>query len=148
MCELCGGTGKIPFVNKKGETIPYTFLFCDCHPIYGLNPEPEHYQDLSPKDIDFPVSYSFHRSLCREHSWQDPGSDKEPEPPRPDPLPPILPEHYLIKKLLGIQGLAYNSRQKIQEHTSKPYPLCASVNDAKKTEDIFPHNCPDWRTSC
>lgn len=38
-------------------------------------------------------------------------------PPRPDPLPPVLPEHRLIKKLLEVEGIANYAKQKVQEHT-------------------------------
>ncbi len=79
-CEKCNHTGLIPFKNKAGKVIPNAFLHCDCHPIYGLNPEPEHYQPVRPEDFDFSMSYSYYRSLCQYHGWADPGSDIMPEP--------------------------------------------------------------------
>ena len=34
------------------------------------------------------------------------------------PLPVVFPEHRLLNKLNELQGIAYNNRQKIQEHIS------------------------------
>jgi len=82
-CDKCNNTGLIPFI-KNGNTIPNAFVYCECYQ------ETEHYNPVSPEDIDFPVSYSFYRSLCQQHGWTDPGSDmphidvpketKQPEP--------------------------------------------------------------------
>lgn len=92
-CEKCNHTGLIPFV-KNGEVIPNAFLHCDCHPIYGLNPEPEHYRKVKPEDFDFPMSSNNYRSLCHQHGWQDPG------PNYPAELPEIKAEQPdLIKEL-------------------------------------------------
>ena len=83
-CTRCDGSGLIPFINEQGKIIPNAYLFCDCHPTYGLHPEPEHTRPLRPEDIDYPVSYSHYRSLCQRHGWTDPGPDrfieKESEP--------------------------------------------------------------------
>ena len=71
-CDKCKGTGKIPFI-KDGKIIPYCQVYCECH-----QEEPEHFYPVTPDDFDFSLSYSYHRSLCQQHGWQDPGSDKLP----------------------------------------------------------------------
>jgi len=40
------------------------------------------------------------------------------EPPEPESLP-VLPEHRLLNKVKELEGITYNTRQIIQEHTSK-----------------------------
>jgi len=72
-CDKCNNTGLIPFKNKEGKTIPYTWIYCECHE------EHEYYQPIEPSDFDFPMSYDFYRSLCQYHGWQDPGSCEMPE---------------------------------------------------------------------
>lgn len=91
-CKNCKGEGKIPFV-KNGKVIPYTWVFCDCHPQYGVDVRgsiplategrrpgirgkiTRGRMHLYEDDFDFPMSYDFYRSLCLEHGWQDPGSN-------------------------------------------------------------------------
>ena len=65
--KKCDGKGRIPFV-KDGLIIPFAYTHCDCHPIYGLNPEPEHYHEPRLEDYNFPMSSDF-RSL----TYQDCG---------------------------------------------------------------------------
>lgn len=74
-CAKCNHTGLIPFKDKKGNLIPHTFLHCDCHEIN----QPDYYQVARPEDYDFPISYSYYRSLCQYHGWPDPGSCEPPE---------------------------------------------------------------------
>jgi len=75
----CDGSGLIPLV-KNGKVVPYAWLYCDCHPVYGLNPEPEHYHPVRPEDYDFPMSETF-RAWTYEHCGiPDPGY----VPPRAD----------------------------------------------------------------
>ena len=78
-CNKCNNTGLIPFKNKAGKLIDHAFIYCECHN------EPAHdYPALSPSALDFPVSYSFYRSLCQEYGWPDPGTlsplEIEPKP--------------------------------------------------------------------
>ena len=96
-CSKCDGSGKIPLKNKAGEVVPYAWVFCECHPVYGDNTCPSiplvtegrrpgtGSQRLPRKiprgrmhlyidDFDFPMSYDFYRSLCCEYGWPDPGS--------------------------------------------------------------------------
>jgi len=61
----CDGTGLVP-LTKDGKVIPFAWVHCDCHPIYGLNPEPEHYHPVSPEDYDFPLSDTY-RAWTYEH---------------------------------------------------------------------------------
>lgn len=64
--KKCGGGGLIPFVNREGKVIPHAFTHCDCHPIYGLETEAEHWHDIQPDDYDFPMSETF-RAWTYEH---------------------------------------------------------------------------------
>ncbi len=78
-CGKCNHTGLIPLIKADGTTSRYAQVFCECYE------KTQHEYDFTPKpsDIDFPVSYSVYRSLCQQHSWQDPGPDRptELEPP-------------------------------------------------------------------
>ena len=78
-CPQCNNTGLLPFI-KNGKIISNAHIYCDCH-----EDEPEHYSPLSPDDFDWPMSYDFHRMLCQEHGWNDPGLNK---PREPEVLPP------------------------------------------------------------
>ena len=83
--HLCDGSGLLPFKNKEGKVIPHTYLFCKCNPLRaddttGAVRPHEYAGALQPDDFDFSCSYSFYRSLCQEHGWQDPGCDFPPEP--------------------------------------------------------------------
>ena len=73
----CDGSGLVPskVLGKfSGKPIPNCFSDCECK-----GEEIEHYHPISPDDFDFPISYSFYRSLCQYHGWPDPGSDTLPE---------------------------------------------------------------------
>lgn len=79
MCDKCGNSGLLPFTGKDGRVRQDVHIFCDCHPIYGENAYNGCYSPLRPEDIDYPVSYSFYRSLCLEHGWSDPGDERSQE---------------------------------------------------------------------
>jgi len=66
-CKLCDGSGRIPFKNEEGKTIPNVWIYCSCHP------EQEHHSPLKPKDFDFPCSDSFRGYYHQEYGRQDPG---------------------------------------------------------------------------
>src|SRR3990167_10740966 len=87
ICAQCKGTGLLPFV-KDGRVIPHAYIFCDCSPY--LHPElDDHFRNLRPDDIDYPISYSHYRALCQYHGWADPGDDTlPPVPEKPATLPP------------------------------------------------------------
>ncbi len=68
----CKGDGLIPFVNKEGKTIPYTWLFCDCHPQYGIYVH-DYDQPLRPEDYDFPISSDFRAFTYSYCGVPDPG---------------------------------------------------------------------------
>ena len=69
----CDGSGLIPLKNKAGEIVPYAWTHCDCHPVYGINPEPQHYREPQLDDYDYPLSDSF-RAWTYEHCGiPDPG---------------------------------------------------------------------------
>lgn len=70
-CEKCKGEERLPLRRKSDNSvIPYAWIYCDCHK------EEDLYNPVRPEDFDFPISYSFYRSLCHEYSWPDPGPDK------------------------------------------------------------------------
>ena len=70
----CDGSGLIQF-KKNGKVIPYCWSHCDCHPVYGLNPKPEHYRDVQLEDYDFPCSSTFRAYSHQYCGVADPGSD-------------------------------------------------------------------------
>lgn len=110
-CSICNGTGKIPFV-KDGKVIPHTFLFCECH-----EDEPEHSQPLVPNMFDFPISYSFYRSLCQQHGWQDPGPEQAPTPGMPPP--PIFRPRPVDKEIDQLKAQNLYLQSKLNEHIDK-----------------------------
>ena len=79
-CSKCGGTGLIPFKNRRDAWVD-----CDCKEAY----EGERYHQITPDMFDFPMSDTF-----RAHSYQycnqpDPGYI----PPEPEAPPPQIIEH-------------------------------------------------------
>lgn len=64
-CEKCNHTGLLPFI-KKGNSIPYAFIDCECK----LN-IPEHLDParIQPEDFDFPMSDTF-RGFSYEYCGQ------------------------------------------------------------------------------
>ena len=78
----CDGSGLIPF-EKNSKIIPNVWLHCDCHPVYGLNPEPEHYHKVTPDDYDFPMSSDFRAWTYQYCGVPDPGyiPDEQVSPP-------------------------------------------------------------------
>jgi len=116
-CEKCKGEGVIPVI-KNGKVDPHIRIYCECH-----QDEPEHYHPITPDDIDYNVSYDFHRAMCQFYGWPDPGSCESPRPgstesPRSEPIPAKveIPEHRLYKKVQELQGISMNTRMKLQEH--------------------------------
>lgn len=73
LCPKCGGSGLGPseVLGKfSGKPIPNCWTRCECNP-----EEQERYFPLRPDDIDYPVSYSYYRSMCQRYGWTDPGPD-------------------------------------------------------------------------
>ena len=94
----CDGTGLIP-LTKDGKVIPFAWVHCDCHPIYGLNPEPEHYHPVSPEDYDFPLSDTY-RAWTYEHCGiPDPGYAPSREKIQRQVKPMTKPAQDEIQKL-------------------------------------------------
>ena len=67
-CGECNHTGLLPFI-KNSEIIPNAFIDCECK----LS-QPECYDPARPQpsDIDFPISYDFHRHYCNYYGWSVP----------------------------------------------------------------------------
>lgn len=85
-CDKCNHTGLIPFKNDAGKTIPHAYLFCTCNPQLDGHSQP-YPHEYTPELYDFPMSYSYYRSLCLEHGWPDPGPDTSPsEEEQPSPI--------------------------------------------------------------
>jgi ssDNA-binding Zn-finger/Zn-ribbon topoisomerase 1 len=93
----CDGSGLIPFV-KNGKVIPDARIYCECHPIYGLNPEPEHYRAFEPEDFDFPMSDTFRGFSYAYCGLPDPGYYKEPEETKPQVVEHIVRHSDMGKK--------------------------------------------------
>jgi len=82
-CSKCNGTGLVPSKVLgvfSGKLIPDCFTACECK-----QEEHEYLRQVKPSDFDFPMSYSYYRSLCQLHGWSDPGDDRMPEPETPTP---------------------------------------------------------------
>ena len=102
----------MPF-TKNGKVIPNAFLFCDkCH-----EEETEGYDQAKAADFDYPMSDTF-RALSFEQCGQPDPGEIPIKPPRPEPLPPILPEHQLMRKLQEVEGIANYAIENIQTHVS------------------------------
>jgi len=85
-CSKCNGTGLIPLKSKKdGSIVPFAWQDCECK-----QEEHEYLRQVKPSDFDFPMSYSFYRSLCQLHGWSDPGDDRMPEPSQLEPKEQII----------------------------------------------------------
>ena len=87
--KKCDGSGLIPF-KKNGQIVPYAWSHCDCHPIYGLEPEPERYHIPEPEDYDFPMSSTFRAYSFEYCEREDPG--KGPAVIEKEVGPFLLPE--------------------------------------------------------
>jgi len=84
-CEKCNHTGRFPLKRKDGSIVPYAWTFCECNE-YSKE-QPDHFQRLTPDDIDYPVSYSHYRALCQYHGWTDQGNDQpDDEQDAPEPI--------------------------------------------------------------
>jgi len=53
-CPQCGGSGRLPLLNKQGLVVPNARVYCSCH-----EDEPEHYQPMDVSDFDFACSSAF-----------------------------------------------------------------------------------------
>ena len=104
-CEKCKGKGMLPLKNKKGEIIPHAWVYCEeCY-----EEEPDHFYPLQPRDIDFPISYSYYRGLCQLHGWPDPGPCEPPEHSREE----------LHERIAALEDA--QSSEKLQLEVKQPY---------------------------
>jgi len=130
--KRCDGSGLLPFVGKDGKARSDVHLFCDCHPQYGENAKDGYYSPLRPEDIDYPVSYSYWRSLCQNHGWQDPGSDYPPEPHEEAPKEQVIVHRHSNMGKLEYDLLQQTANQvkflqaKVDELTRRRKPLIKS----------------------
>jgi len=103
-CSKCGGTGLIPFKNRRDAWID-----CEC------KQQAEHYQPVTPADFDFPMSDTF-RAFSFEYCNQpDPGT----VPPEPITLP--LNKQQAPLRFQELQGQVTYLQDKLLQHlTPKP----------------------------
>ena len=76
-CQKCNDKGLVPSKALgvfSGKPIPNCYQSCECR-----EERHDYYPRLKVTDFDFPMSYDFHRSLCQQHGWTDPGPDRPPE---------------------------------------------------------------------
>jgi len=126
-CPKCDGSGLIPFYNKQGILVPHCYTFCDCHLVYGLNPEPEHYRPLKAEDIDYAVSYDW-RSHFEEQITGKPLPGIEPPEPEKPPEQVIIHRHSDMSKqdydtLQQTSRQVKNLQSQIDEITKKRKPV-------------------------
>ena len=114
-CLKCQDSGLLPFQNKESKIISYTYLFCECH---QSSSDPEHekerYIKAMPQDTDYPVSYSYWRSLCQYYSWPDPGPDKPAELIRE--TKPLFRPRSVDKEIEQLKTSAIHLKTMLSEH--------------------------------
>ena len=141
--NVCDGSGILPFTGKNGKVRNDVVLFCDCHPIYGVDANncgiavdtqgrrpgvtgkrtPRGRMHLYANDFDFPMSWSTYRSLCAQHGWDDPGTDIPPAIESHPVVAPLIPEYQYLDSLKSQMLYLQN---KLNEHVD------ASLKASKK----------------
>lgn len=119
-CEKCNHTGLLPFI-KNNKVIPHVFLNCDC------KEEDEHYYPVTPEDIDFPVSYDYHRELCQYYGWTDPGAHLTKELPDEEPTPDL--SHQVYYKPDWLPKDIWGLRKEIERFEGRTKYLQKKVDD-------------------
>ena len=119
-CKACKFTGLLPFTRKDGSIAHDVFYDCPCKEEGFI----ERYQPITPSDFDFPISYDFHRSLCKEYGWPDAGDleglHKEDVPGVNDAKERFYLTEYASKEDLDkLKALIVNLRNQFNSHTDK-----------------------------
>ena len=114
-CEKCNRTGLLPLILPDGTKSRHAKIFCECR---QREADHEYQPHLRPEDIDFPASWSVYRALCREHGWQDPGSDYPPEPELREAQPLFRPRP-VAAEIARLKGEVNYLHQKIAELRAK-----------------------------
>lgn len=112
-CEKCNHTGLLPFV-KNGRVIPFAWLDCECR-----TRQPEHYHRFSPEDIDFPVSWDFHRMYSVINELPDPGDNEAPAI-RPALEPEPSPDYRKVEGQITALRAMIQDVQKQNQRVKKP----------------------------
>ena len=133
MCNKCKNSGLVPFVNRRGKTIPGAFLHCSCHPVYG----DEGYQSgalptrghrpytkrgsvskgklrVYHSDFDFPCSELFrgyYDEVYAEHPM-----DIIPPSERQKPEPKVIYRTRPSGELESIKGQVLYLQEKLLKH--------------------------------
>ncbi len=132
-CEKCKSTGLLPLRRKSDNSIvPFAWTYCECHKdeSYGCR---ERVHAVSPEDFDFAMSYDYHRSLCQEHGWHDPGSCELPS--EPSPVEKVRFTHVIDRVRVLRPNEATRLRYleiKFNEHLDKSLPPRKQVDKAAK----------------
>lgn len=120
-CEKCNHTGFLPFI-KNDKVIPHARIYCECHK------DEEHYQPVRPEDFDYPMSYSFYRSLCQYQGWPEPGSCE------------LLPRALEDDKEISEPAWEAKQWDVVQQLQGQVRFLSSKVNEmraTKKSKDIY-----------
>lgn len=130
VCPLnkCDGSGLIPFKNKEGKLIPFTWEYCACH-----EEGPSHHHALKPTDFDFPVSYDYYRMLCQENGWTDPGNDRPSESPEHKQERVVVHRHSDMSQkdfveLQEVKGRVKYLQSKVDKLTRRRKPVKKETN--------------------
>ena len=118
MCNLCGNTGLLPLVKPDGTVSQHAKIFCDCHPVYGVNPQPEHQRQVNPEDLDFPCS-TFFRELVGPANTR---SEQKPEPI----------ERVVVHRHSDMGKMEYDMLQQL----SRQVKYLARLDEAKKRKPV------------
>lgn len=113
-CEKCNHTGLLPF-EKNGMVYSHVFIDCDCK-----ENEREHYQPVSPEDIDFPVSWDWHRHYSNYHGWPEPVNNQIPEPKEEPQV--IFKPRPVHQELDQLKGMLVHYERKLNEHIDLKKP--------------------------
>ena len=106
-CAQCKD-GLIPLV-KNGRVVPYSWVHCACYEeLYTPH-------SVNPEDIDFPISYGFYRSLCRQHGWADPGPC---EPPKHESVKPVFRPRPVDYELDQLRAKVQHIERRLNNHTA------------------------------
>ena len=127
-CPICNDTGLVPSKALgvfSGKPIPNCFSRCECNP-----EEEERYHPVKPSDYDYPVSYSYWRSLCKYHGWPDPGSVEAPEPEKE--IKPVFRPRPIDKEIDQLKGGFIHLQTALNQHIDASKKRTLQVRSNKK----------------
>jgi len=116
--KKCDGSGLIPLI-KNNKVIPGAYHHCDCHSVYGLNPEPEHYHPICPEDYDFPMSETFRGFSYAYCGVPDPQKASQQVSPAETLPKKELWTHKQWDHILQLEAQGLYLQRKLNEHLDK-----------------------------